>query len=220
MYLIVVGVGGIGAALVEIAVRDGHNVAVIERDPEKANAIARKYDVLVIQADAASVDALREAGAERADALITTTSDDATNLMVIAVAQDLGVPTILSVVNNRAHTELFRRLGAHVMENPDVIVAEYLYHAALHPKLRDLVTLPGGAQLFRITVPPTSPLVGRTLREAGEEGLIPEGVLVAAVERDDELEIATGTTVIRAGDVLTVFSKTHTPEHLISLLTG
>lgn len=220
MYLIVVGVGGIGTALVEIAVRDGHNVAVIERDPEKANAIARKYDVLVIQADAASADALREAGAERADALITTTSDDATNLMVIAVAQDLGVPTILSVVNNRAHTELFRRLGAHVMENPDVIVAEYLYHAALHPKLRDLVTLPGGAQLFRITVPPTSPLVGRTLREAGEEGLIPEGVLVAAVERDDKLEIATGTTVIRAGDVLTVFSKTHTPEHLISLLTG
>ena len=60
----------------------------------------------MIQADPASVDALREAGAERADALITTTSDDATNLMVIAAAQDLGIPTIVSVVNNRAHTEL------------------------------------------------------------------------------------------------------------------
>ncbi|MGQ9699912.1 MAG: potassium channel family protein [Candidatus Bipolaricaulaceae bacterium] len=220
MFLIVVGAGGIGSALIELAVRDRHNVAVIERNPERANVIARKYDVLVIQADAASVDALQEAGAERADALITTTSDDATNLMVIAAAQDLGVPTIVSVVNNRAHTELFRRLGAHVMENPDVIVAEYLYHAALHPKLRDLVTLPGGAQLFRVTVPENSPLVGRTLREAGEEGILPEGVLVAAVERGGELEISKGSTVIRPGDVLTIFSKEHTPEHLISILTG
>lgn len=220
MYLIVVGAGGIGTALVELAVRDGHNVAVIERNPERASAIAHKYDVLVIQADAASAEALREAGAERADALITTTSDDATNLMVIAVAQDLGVPTILSVVNNRAHTMLFKRLGAHVMENPDVIVAEYLYHAALHPKIRDLVTLPGGAQLFRVTLPPHSPLVGQSLREAGEKGLIPEGVLVAAVERDGELEIAHGNTILQPGDILTVFTKSHTPERLISLLSG
>lgn len=220
MYLIVVGAGGIGSALIELAVRDRHNVAVIERDPERANLVARKYDVLVIQADAASVDALREAGAERADALITTTSDDATNLMVIAAAQDLGVPTIVSVVNNRAHTELFRRLGAHVMENPDVIVAEYLYHAALHPKLQDLVTLPGGAQMFRLTLPENSPLVGKTLREAGDEGLLPEGLLVAAVERDGELQIAKGSTVVRAGDVLTIFSKGHTPERVIALLTG
>lgn len=220
MYLIVVGAGGIGSALIELAVRDRHNVAVIERNPERAQAIARKHDVLVIQADAASVDALREAGAERADALITTTSDDATNLMVIAAAQDLGVPTIVSVVNNRAHVELFRRLGAHVMENPDVIVAEYLYHSALHPKIRDLVTLPGGAQMFRVTVPKNSPLVGKTLREAGEDGLIPEGILVAAVERNGELEIAKGSTVIRPGDVLTIFSKEHTPESLIAFLTG
>lgn len=175
MYLIVVGAGGIGSAIIELAVRDRHNVAVIERNPEKAQAIARRYDVLVIQADAASVDALREAGAERADALITTTSDDATNLMVIAAAQDLGVPTIVSVVNNRAHTELFRRLGAHVMENPDVIVAEYLYHAALHPKLRDLVTLPGGAQLFRITVPPSSPSWAGPCGTPGRRGSSPKG---------------------------------------------
>lgn len=220
MFLIVVGAGGIGSALIELAARDRHNVVVIERNPERANVIARKYDVLVIQADAASMDALQEAQAERADALITTTSDDATNLMVIAAAQDLGVPTIVSVVNKRAHTELFRRLGAHVMENPDVIVAEYLYHAALHPTLRDLVTLPGGAQLFRVAVPENSPLVGRTLREAGEEGIIPEGVLVAAVERGGELEISKGSTVIRPGDVLTIFSKGHTPERLISILTG
>lgn len=220
MYLIVVGAGGIGSALVEIALRDRHNVAVIERDPARAEGIARKHDVLVIEADAASVDVLREAGAERADALITTTSDDATNLMVIAAAADLGIPYIVSVVNNRAHTDLFRRLGATVMENPDVIVAEYLYHSALHPRLRDLVTLPGGAQVFRVTVTDGSPIAGHSLREAGDTGLIPEGVLIATVEHNGKSKIATGSTVIQPGDVITVFTSEHTPENLIARLTG
>jgi len=220
MYLIVVGAGGIGSAIIDLAVHDRHNVVVIERDPKKAEGVTRRYDVLVINADAASADILREAGAERADALIATTHDDATNLMVIAAAGDLGVPTIVSVVNNPEHTELFRRLGAHVMENPDVIVAGYLYHSAWHPRVRDFVALPGGAQVFRITLNENSPLAGLSLREAGKQGVIPEGLLIAAVERDDELIIPSGSTVLQAGNTLTVFTKGHIPGSVIEGLTG
>ena len=126
MYLIVVGAGGIGSALVEIALRDRHNVVVIEKDPRKAEEISRRHDILVLNRDATSVDALRDAGAERADAIVATTGDDATNLMIVALAQKLEIPSIVSVVNNREHTELFRRLGANVMENPDVIAPEFL----------------------------------------------------------------------------------------------
>ncbi|HAZ27223.1 TPA: TrkA family potassium uptake protein [Candidatus Acetothermia bacterium] len=220
MYMIVVGAGSIGCAIIDIAVRDRHNVAVIERDPKKADAISLRYDTRVINADAASAEILRAAGVERADALIATTHDDATNLMVIAAAGDLGVPTIVSVVNNREHADLFRRLGAHVMENPDVIVAEYLYHAARQPQVRDLVTLPGGAQLFRVTITEKSPFVGTSLRKAGQRSLVPEGTLIAAIERNGDLIIPSGETVIQAGDVVTVFTKSHAPESLIEQLTG
>jgi len=220
VYLIVVGAGGIGSAIIDIAVPDRHNVAVIERDSKKAETLSRKYDVLVINADAASTEVLRDAGAERADALVATTHDDATNLMVIAAAKDLGVPTIVSIVNNREHTDLFKRLGAHVMENPDVIVAEYLYHAALQPRVRDLVTLPGGAQVFRTTITERSPLVGLTLKEAGKRGLIPQGLLIAAVEREGDLVIPSGSTVLQAGNVVTVFTKGHAGQSLIEQITG
>ncbi len=220
MYMIVVGAGGIGTALVEIALRDKHNVAVIERDSRKADAVSRKYDVLVLNDDAASVDVLREAGAERADALIATTSDDATNLMVIVLGGDLGIPSLVSVVNNREHTELFRRLGANVMENPEVIVAEYLYNAVHRPKIKDLVTLSGGAQVFRAAITDKSPLVGRTLLEAGKRGLIPDGVLIAAIQRGGETIIPSGTTAIQAGDLVTVFTKEHATDELVERLTG
>lgn len=220
MYIIVVGAGGIGGAVVEIALRDRHNVAVIERDPQKAEAISRKHDVLVLNADAASVDVLKEAGAERADALIATTSDDATNLMVMVLGGELGIPSLVSVVNNRDHTELFRRLGANVMENPEVIVAEYLYNAVQRPKIKDLVTLSGGAQVFRAAVTEKSPLVGRTLLEAGKRKLLPEGVLIAAIQRGEETIIPSGNTTIQAGDLITVFTTGHATDELIERLTG
>lgn len=220
MYIIVVGAGGIGTALVEIAVRDRHNVVVIERDAQKADLLSRRHDVLVINADATSVEVLREAGAERADAIVATTGDDATNLMIVALAQKLEIPSIVSVVNNREHAELFRKLGANVMENPDVIVAEYLYNAVHRPKIKDLVTLSGGAQVFRAVVTERSPLVGRSLRESGERGLIPDGILIAAIERGGETLIPSGATVIQAGDLITVFSKGHASDALVERLTG
>ncbi len=220
MYIIVVGAGGIGSALVEIAVRDRHNVVVIERDPKKADLLSRRYDILVINADAASQDVLEDAGADRADAIVATTGDDATNLMIVALAQKLGIPSIVSVVNKREHTELFRKLGANVMENPDVIVAEYLYNALQRPKVKDLVTLSGGAQVFRAVITERSPLVGKSLREAGEAGLIPEGILIAAIEREGDVIIPSGATVIQAGDLVTVFSKGHASDELVEKLTG
>lgn len=220
MYIIIVGAGGIGSALVEIAVRDRHNVVVIEKDPQKADSISRRHDILVINADAASQHVLQDAGAERADAIVATTGDDATNLMIVALAQKLGIPSIVSVVNKREHTELFRKLGANVMENPDVIVAEYLYNALQRPKIKDLVTLSGGAQVFRAVITERSPLVGKSLREAGEAGLIPEGILIAAIDREGEVIIPSGATVIQSGDLITVFSKGHASDELVEKLTG
>ncbi len=220
MYVIIVGAGGIGSALVDLALRDRHDVAVVERDPRKAESVTRRYDVLVINADAAFTEVIRQAGGDRADALITTTHDDATNLMVIAAAADLGVPSIVSVVNVKAHVDLFRRLGAHVMENPDVIVAESLYNAARRRKLTDLVTMAGGAQMFKMTVTRDSPLLGKSLRECGVQGLIPTGILFAALEREGEMLIPSGTTILREGDVVTVYSKEHVTDDFIEGLAG
>ncbi|HIC96235.1 TPA: TrkA family potassium uptake protein [Candidatus Bipolaricaulota bacterium] len=220
MYIIIAGAGAIGTNLIEIALKDRQNVAVIERDPHRAEEISRNYDVLVVQADAATAEALKEARAERADALIATTRDDATNLMVIFLGKELGVPSLVSVVNNKQHISLFRQLGANVMENPEEIVAEYLYNAVRRPKIKDLITLSGGAQVFKATITERSPLVGKSLRESGRAGLIPQYTLIVAIERDDRLIIPFGETVIEAGDLITVFSGERANDELVKRFTG
>ena len=100
MYMIIVGAGSIGASLIEIAVKEKNNVVVIDENADRAKEISNKYDITVLNGDATSAETVREAGSDRADALIATTSDDAVNLLVVSIAVGLDVPSIVSVVND------------------------------------------------------------------------------------------------------------------------
>ena len=220
MYMIIVGAGSIGASLIEIAVKEKNNVVVIDADSDRAREISNKYDITVLNGDATSAETLREAGSDRADALIATTSDDAVNLMVVSIAEGLDVQSIVSVVNDKEHAEFFRKLGANVMENPEEVVANHLYNAVKRPKVKDFTILSKGDQIFRLTVNEGSPLVGKTLADSSKRGVIPNTILLLAVERAGERAIPSEDTVIETEDVLTVFSLERASDELVDKLTG
>ena len=209
MYLVIVGAGDIGAPLIEIATAGGNEVVVIERDDERADRASRNYDCLVLNDDATSKATLEDAGAERADALISTTDQDATNVMVCLLAQELDVPDVVSVVHNPEHMSLFRQIGVNTMQNPQHLIAEYLYRAVERPSIVDFMRIGEEAEVFEITVDVDAPIAGKTLREADEADLLSGDTLVVAIERNGEGPPITprGNTTIEAGDLLTVYSR-------------
>jgi trk system potassium uptake protein TrkA len=208
MYIIVVGAGDIGTPLIEIATRSGNEVVVIEREQAKADDIANEHDCLVLNADATVKETLADAGAERADAIISTTDQDATNVMISLLARELEIPAIVSVVHNPEHMSLFRQIGVNTMENPQRLIAEYLYRAVARPAIVDYMRIGEEAEVFEITVTEEAPVAGKTLQEAARGGLLGEDMLVVAVERDgnDHPITPRGNTRIEAGDLLTVYS--------------
>jgi trk system potassium uptake protein TrkA len=215
MYLIVVGAGDIGTPLIKLATESGNEVVVIERDEERAEQASRGYDCLVINDDATLKQTLVDAGAERADALISTTDQDATNIMVCLLATELSVPNVVSVVHNPEHMNVFEQIGISTMQNPQSLIAEYLYRAVSRPSVVDFMHIGEEAEVFEITVGSDAPVAGKTLSEADAAGLIGEKTLVVAVERNGEEKPITprGHTRIQAGDLLTVYSGVGvTPE--------
>lgn len=208
MYIIVVGAGEIGAPLIEIATRSGNEVVVIERDDEKADLIASEYDCLVLNTDATVKETLEDAGADRTDAVISTTDRDATNIMVCLLAKELGVPEVVSIVHNPEHIALYRQISVSTMENPQQLIAEYLYRSVSHPAIVDYLRVGEEAEVFEITVTEGAPIAGKSLIEADEAGLIPEDVLIVALERDghDPPLTPRGDTVIHPGDLVAVYS--------------
>jgi len=215
MYVIVVGAGEIGTPLIDIAIGHGDEVVVVEHDEERADAIADDYDCLVLNDDGTVKETLAEAGAARADAIVATTDQDATNVMVSLLAQEFDVPEILTVVRNPEHIPLFERIGVHTMENPQRLIAEHLFRAIRRPSIVDYMRISEEAEVFEITVAENAPIAGETLESAGAAELFDEEVLIVALERQGEDEPITprGNTQIEPGDLVTVYSgRGATPE--------
>ncbi|MDQ2055550.1 TrkA family potassium uptake protein [Halobellus sp. H-GB7] len=208
MYIIVIGAGDIGTPLIDIATQFGNEVVAIERDEKRANQAADQFDCLVLNADATTKETLEDAGAERADALISTTDQDATNVMTCLLAKEFEIPAILSVVHNPEHMGLFKQIGVNTMENPQQLIAEYLYRAVARPAIVDYMRIGENAEVFEIEVTEEAPIAGKTLQEATQEGLITAEMLVVAIERegDDHPITPRGNTTIKKGDLLTVYS--------------
>ncbi len=202
MYILIVGAGGIGQKLTEFALDHKDDVVVIERDKEKCDEFSKKYDAVVINADATEQETLEDAEIERADAVVTT-ADDATNLMVISIAQKRGVPSLVSVVNNGESKTMFREKGANVVGNPNALMAEYLYRAVKRPMIRDFMSLGGHAEIFKIVLPEGAKIADKTLKEVK----LPRRVSIIAIERNSDIIIPIEDTRLKVGDSVTVLAR-------------
>ncbi|MBE6507401.1 MAG: TrkA family potassium uptake protein [Methanocorpusculum parvum] len=202
MYLIVVGLGGIGRSLAGLAAEEGHSVVVIDRDEEKCADILEEYDLLAVSGNATDKNTLEEAGIDRADALVATTSDDALNLMACWLAKKYDVRTLVSIVNQKEHADLFKEVGVRISENPDEIVARSLFLWAENPDTQLLAAIEGGT-IFEITVAEGAKGVDKTVREVS--GI--KDMLYIAIRRGGKLIIPSGDVVILPDDVITVFTK-------------
>jgi trk system potassium uptake protein TrkA len=217
MYIIVAGAGRIGESLIKIATERGHNVVVIDKKEEKCNEMTDNYDVIAMCGDSTIKSVLEESGARRADALVTTTRDDAVNLLTILVGNELGIKSLVSLVSQPEHAPMFKRIGANVMENPASAVAEYLYRVIQRPSIRDFMSIGGGeAEIFEIVVTSNAKAVGKTL----DDLKLSYDALIVAITRDDTILIPRGNTAIRVGDVVTVFALARRIEEITKLFTG
>lgn len=220
MYLIVVGAGPVGESLVHLAVEARFDTVLIEEDADRAEAMAEKYDVRVLNAAIGDENIMREADVENADALIAATHDDSSNLMAVILAQQSGVGNVISVVNHEHHEPLFERLGVRVLVHPEVLVARHLLDMALHPHMSDVSTLGDHGQVLLMTLQVRSPLLGAPLSELGPAGRLPDDSRVVSVMRGGEQFFASGETELRAGDEIILYARRPLPERELAALIG
>ena len=165
MYIVIVGAGGIGRRLTELALKDGnHNVIIIDKDQARCEEIARKYDAVAINADATQEETLEESEVKKADVLVATTNDDATNLMVISLAKNKGVKHLISVVNQEESKPMYMEKSVKMVKSPNVVMAEHLYKSIKHPTVEEYMNVGNYAEIFRLPITPNSRLSKKTIK--------------------------------------------------------
>ena len=89
MNVIVVGCGRVGSQLATLLSVDGHNVTVIDKDPESFRRLGTTFNGVTIRGLGFDKDVLEEAGIHECDAFAAVTNLDNTNLMAAEVARKI-----------------------------------------------------------------------------------------------------------------------------------
>jgi len=216
MYIVIIGAGGIGKRLTEIALKDGnHNVIVIDKNQEACEDVARKYDAVAINADATQEETLEESEVKKADVLVTTTNDDATNLMVVSLAKNIGVKNLVSVVNQEESKPMYMEKGVKMIKSPNVVMAEHLYKSIKHPNVEEYMNVGKYAEIFRIPIPNNSRHTGKTIKKLG----LPKKSLIVAIERDHKFIIPTENVQLFSGDRVTVLAHKDQVDKVAAMFT-
>jgi len=178
MYLIIAGLSGIGKSLVELLVKEGNEVVVVDSDAARCTEMAASSDVMVITGDATDKSVLEEAGGKRADALVALTNDDSDNLMICMTGREMGAKKVISLVNDVAHMETFKQAGIDFQVKPHAVVAKHIYRTILQPYVKDFLSFER-AEIFEIEIEEGMRCVGKKVSELGT----PNGMKILVLER-------------------------------------
>lgn len=216
MFFIIVGAGSTGTRLAELAIRDKHEVVIIDKDRARCEAVAQKFDVVAIHGEATLESTLRDAEAARADGLVTTTKEDAVNLMVSSLAQKIGVPVVATMVQTKDIATMFRERGVHVVENASEMSSRRLYQAILRPNLRDFMPVGRGFSVIRVELETLSDYSGRSVQEAD----FPDTTYVVSIEREGKVILPEPHTLLEGGDVITLLTEDNRIDRIVKTFQG
>jgi len=178
MYIVIAGLSDIGKNLAELLVKEGNEVLVIDRDPVRCATIAEGSDVMVITGDAGQRSTLEEARVKNAHAFVAAAGDDSENLMLCMIAKEIGVKTVISLVDEAEHVETFKQAGITLQVNPDVVAAKHIHRLISQPYVKDFLSFER-AEIFEIEIEEGMKCVGQTVSELAT----PNGVKVLVVQR-------------------------------------
>jgi trk system potassium uptake protein TrkA len=91
-----------------------------------------------------------------------------------------------------------------------------------HEDVRHAMLLGDGSAIaFELTIPPGSPIAGRTIMELAARPEFPSSCVVAAVyQADGRVEAPRGSSVLQAGTTVLLVSRRDELGRAVQLLTG
>lgn len=214
MYVIIVGLSASGKSLAQMLITRKYDVAVIDKDEDRCKEFASEVDALVIHGDAEDKDILINAGIKNAEALVAATNDDSVNLLVVTMAKDFQVPTLVTILRDPEHAGLFQKIDVKTVM-PDEIVAEYVYHLLF--KVTDFFCVGRGKfEVFALPVSDRSEAVGKKLRQIK----LSNGYTIVGVIRNEKLVTGHDPVLEKGDNVIIYGSRTDNIKSIIDFFIG
>ena len=161
--VLVIGLGRFGAATAGQLQRMGREVLAIDADATLVQKWAERV-THAVQADARSLDALRQIGADEFSiAVVATGSSIESSVLITANLVDLKIPQIWSKAISKSHGKILARIGANHVIYPEAEAGERVAHL-VSGRLIDFIEFDDDFVLVKMY--PPKPVRGRSLADA------------------------------------------------------
>lgn len=219
LKVVIIGCGKVGATLTEQLSEEGHDITIIDTDPQKVQELANLYDVMGIIGNGASLESQNDAGVDKADVLIAVTGSDELNLLCCIIAKQFGKCAAIARVRTPDYSKesnyLRERLGLALIINPDLEAARETARILYLPTALEVNSFAHGqAELIKIKIPDDNILDGMTISHLGMN--ITNDILICAVERDNEITIPSGSFELRKGDIISFAATRKSGKQFLS----
>jgi trk system potassium uptake protein TrkA len=214
--VIILGGGRIGYYLGEKLCSLGIRPKIIEQNPRRCQELAEHLpDALILQGDGSDIELLKREGIKDTDGFVAVTGFDEENLLLSLLAKQLGAKQVIAKVSRPNYTSLVEQLGVDAAISPRLIMASAILRYIRGGRLLSLVLLLNGqAEVIELILHPESHTVGKPLSKLG----LPQGIIIGAIKRANEIVIPKGDVVLSGHDRLVVFTVGHNASEIDGLL--
>ena len=216
MRIAIAGSGKVGRALAKDLLSNGHQVLMIDSDPE---CLDRKdlVGAETLLGDVCEISVLEQADLPHVNILVATTGDDKVNLVVSLLAKtEFGVDRIVARVNHPKNEWLFDETwGVDVAVSTPQILVSLVEEAVSIGDLVKLFTFKkSGIDLVEVTLDVDSPVIGQRVGSVSW----PIDTAPVAILRDGSVLVPTKDDTMEVGDELLFVSKQEQETALMELL--
>jgi trk system potassium uptake protein len=210
--VLIIGGGKVGGHLAELLLDGGHQVRIVEPDPNRVAELGQLSAGEVVEGSGSDAAVLEQAGIRSSDVVAVVTGADETNLVASTLARfEFGVPRVIArVVDPRNAWMYGEDMGVDVALDQADLLAHLVAEEMSLGEVTTLLKLRQGQfSLVEEKVHPDSVAAGDTI--AGLD--LPPGCVVVAVIRKGNLIPGGGTVRLQAADeVLAVVHADHLAE--------
>ncbi len=193
MRVIIAGAGEVGFHLAKLLTIEGHNITVIDKNPDQLNHIVSNLDLDGICGSSTSIGTLTQADVQRADLVIGVTSSEDVNLTTCIIAKHLKAKKTVARISNVEFLESREKLdlckvGIDELISPASLAAREIKRLCKESAMTDFIDFDKGKlSLIGIKVEHNSQVAGKTIEETAHLNPDREFIPVAILRNNETI---------------------------------
>ena len=207
--VILAGGTSVASHLAHFLIQQKIAVRILDSDQKRCEELAEIHEeATIINRDARDLQLLKSEQVQYADALVSCTHDEGKNLLIGALARQLGCPKPIALMSDSANSPIFEKAGVIPALSERINVANRILSILHEETILSIASLSCDvAKIVELKVAASSSLVGIPIADL--QGRLPKDFLIAVIQSRGRVMVGKGNRILSPDDTVIAICHPH-----------